>query len=122
MTSINTSTKHVTKAFLHQLTLESICTLSLLPNNVKNSINKLGSLRVVYNQVREYANDQEARYRHIKRKGSELGYRVEENRSLTSFRPVVPRTTLTKDEIVRAEKATKRTRADGIHGTRLKIN
>jgi len=41
---------------------------------------------------------------------------------LTSFSPVISSTTLTKDEVVRAEKSSKRTRTDGIHGSRFQID
>ena len=41
---------------------------------------------------------------------------------LTSFCPVVTSTALTKDKVVRAEKVTKRTGADGVHGSGLEIN
>src|SRR6266702_6951415 len=42
--------------------------------------------------------------------------------SLTSFRPVITRSALAENKVVRAEKATKRTRANGIHGSGLEIN
>ena len=41
---------------------------------------------------------------------------------LTSFFPVVTSTTLTKNKIVRMEKVVKRTRADGVQSSGLKIN
>lgn len=41
---------------------------------------------------------------------------------LTPFRPVVTCTTLAEHEVVRAEKATERTRPNGVHGARLKIH
>lgn len=42
--------------------------------------------------------------------------------SLTSFRPVVTSTVLAEHKVVRAEQVAERTRADGIHGTRLEID
>ena len=41
---------------------------------------------------------------------------------LTSFRPVVTRTILTEDKVVGAEKGTKRTRTDRVHGSGLEID
>ena len=41
---------------------------------------------------------------------------------LTSFRPVVTGTVLSKDKVVGAEEATKRTGADRVHGAGLEID
>ena len=41
---------------------------------------------------------------------------------LTSFRPVVTRTTLTEHEVVRPEQVAERTRPDRVHGSGLEIN
>ena len=41
---------------------------------------------------------------------------------LTSFCPVVTSTALTKNEVVGTEKVAKRTRAERVHSSRLKIN
>ena len=41
---------------------------------------------------------------------------------LTALGPVVTRTALAEDEVVRAEKATKRTGADRVHGTGLQVD
>ena len=53
------------------------------------------------------------------RDGSEITASIE---SLTSFRPVVTRTILTEDKVVGAEKGTKRTRTDRVHGSGLEID
>jgi hypothetical protein len=45
-----------------------------------------------------------------------------ENCSLTALRPVVTCSTLAKHEVIRAEKPAQRTRANGIHSSRLEIN
>ena len=42
--------------------------------------------------------------------------------SLTSFCPVVTSTTLPKDEVVRSEKSTERTRPDGVHSSWLQVD
>jgi hypothetical protein len=47
---------------------------------------------------------------------------IDGTKSLTSLRPVVPRTTLAEDKVIGAEEGAQRTRADGVHGARLEIN
>ena len=41
---------------------------------------------------------------------------------LTSFRPVVTRTTLTEHEVVRPEQVAERTRPDRVHGSGLEVD
>ena len=48
--------------------------------------------------------------------------RSESRKSLTSFRPVVTRATLSEDEVVGTEKASKGTRSDGVHSSRLQVD
>lgn len=43
-------------------------------------------------------------------------------KTLTSFRPIVSCTALTKHEVIRSEQATQRTRSNGVHRSRLKID
>lgn len=43
-------------------------------------------------------------------------------RQLTSFCPVVTSTRLSENKVVGTEKPPEGSRADGVHGTRLKIN
>lgn len=49
-------------------------------------------------------------------------FQASKAKRLTSFRPVVTRTVLTEDKVVGAEKATKRARADRVHGSWLEID
>lgn len=42
--------------------------------------------------------------------------------ALTSFRPVVTRTTLTKDEVVGTEEIAQRTRSNRVHGSRFEVD
>jgi len=44
------------------------------------------------------------------------------NTILTSFSPVVTSTALAENKVVGAEEGTKRSRSDGIHGSRLEVN
>lgn len=54
--------------------------------------------------------------------GMSRAHNVSDESALTSFRPVVTRTTLTKDEVVWAEQGAERTRANGIHGSGFKVD
>jgi hypothetical protein len=92
-----------------QLTLKGICTLSLLPNDIEDGVDEFGTFRVVY--------------RHVSKKTEfEKWTNATGNCSLTALCPVVTRSALAKHEVIRAEKPTQRTRANGIHSPRLEIN
>lgn len=90
--------------------MKGICTLSLLPDNIKDGVDEFGTFRVVYRHVSK------------KKMSSKSGRMPLENCSLTALRPVVTRSALAKHEVIRAEKPTQRTRANGIHSSRLEIN
>jgi hypothetical protein len=90
--------------------LKGICTLSFLPNDIKDGVDELGTFRVVY------------RYVSKKKTSSKSGRMPLENCSLTALRPVITRPALAEHEVIRAEKPTQRTRANGIHSSRLEVN
>jgi hypothetical protein len=89
--------------------LKGIGTLSLLPNDIEDGIDEFGTFRVVCGYV-------------SKKTCSKKMTCYTETVSLTSFCPVVTRTTLAEDKVVWAEKATERTRPNGVHGSRFEID
>ena len=93
----------------YQLTLKGIGTLSLFPNDIEDGIDEFGTLRVVCGYVSKNTCSKKMIY-HTNAV------------SLTSFCPVVTRTTLAEDKVVWAEKATERTRPNGVHGSGLEID
>jgi hypothetical protein len=89
--------------------LKGIGALSLLPNDIEDSIDEFGTFRVVCRYV-------------PKNTCSKKMICHTDVISLTSFCPVITCTTLTEDKVVWAEKATEMTRPNGIHGSGLEID
>ena len=85
-------------------TLKALSALSFLPHDIKHLVNELCTLSIVCGTRVRFATS----YRGMKTR--------------TSFGPVVTGATLAKDKIVRSEEGTKRSGADRVHSTRLKID
>lgn len=84
--------------------LKAVGALSLLADDIEDRVDELSSLGIVWGSTSNFP------------EGNGIGKR------LTSFRPVVTSAGLTKDEVVGAEQASKRTGPDRVHGSRLEIN
>ena len=89
--------------------MKSIGALSLLPNDIKDGIDEFGTFRVVCRYV-------------SKNTCSKKMICHTDVISLTSFCPVVTCTALAEDKVIWAEKATERTRPNGVHGSGLEID